>query len=48
VDWLTEVFEEPYIKDYAAGNLDAWMGAAGFEAVANEGCILGAAGNTGD
>jgi len=33
VDWLTEVFEEPYIKDYAAGNLDAWMGAAGFEAV---------------
>jgi ubiquinone/menaquinone biosynthesis C-methylase UbiE len=33
VDWLTEVFEEPYIKDYATGNLDAWMGAAGFEAV---------------
>jgi ubiquinone/menaquinone biosynthesis C-methylase UbiE len=33
VDWLTEVFEEPYIKAYAAGNLDAWMGAAGFEAV---------------
>ena len=33
VDWLTEVFEEPYIKDYAAGSVDAWMGAAGFEAV---------------
>ena len=33
VDWLTEVFEEPYIKDYASGNVDAWMGAAGFEAV---------------
>jgi ubiquinone/menaquinone biosynthesis C-methylase UbiE len=33
VDWLTEVFEEPYIKEYAAGNLDAWMGAASFEAV---------------
>ena len=32
-DWLTEVFEEPYIKDYAAGSVDAWMGAAGFEAV---------------
>ncbi|MCA1992506.1 MAG: class I SAM-dependent methyltransferase [Coleofasciculus sp. S288] len=32
-DWLTEIFEEPYIKDYAAGNVDAWMGAAGFEAV---------------
>ncbi len=33
VDWLTEVFEEPYIKDYAAGSVDAWMGGAGFEAV---------------
>jgi ubiquinone/menaquinone biosynthesis C-methylase UbiE len=33
VDWLTEVFEEPYIKDYAAQSVDAWMGAAGFEAV---------------
>src|SRR3569832_645051 len=33
VDWLTEVFEEPYIKDYAAGSVDAWMGAAGCEAV---------------
>lgn len=33
VDWLTEVFEEPYIKDYAAESLDAWMGAANFEAV---------------
>ncbi len=28
--WLTEVFEEPYIKDYAEGSVDAWMGAAGF------------------
>ena len=34
--WLTEIFEEPYIRDYAAGNLDAWMGAAGFEAVETE------------
>jgi ubiquinone/menaquinone biosynthesis C-methylase UbiE len=32
-DWLTEIFEEPYIKDYAAGSVDAWMGAVGFEAV---------------
>lgn len=32
-EWLNDIFEEPYIKDYAAGNLDAWMGAAGFEAV---------------
>jgi ubiquinone/menaquinone biosynthesis C-methylase UbiE len=33
VDWLTQVFEEPYIKDYAAASVDAWMGTAGFEAV---------------
>jgi len=26
-------FEEPYIKDFAAGSVDAWLGAAGFEAV---------------
>ncbi|MCL1465945.1 class I SAM-dependent methyltransferase [Argonema galeatum] len=32
-DWLNDIFEEPYIKAYAAGNLDAWMGMAGFEAV---------------
>lgn len=33
LDWLNNVFEEPYIRDFAAGNLDAWMGKAGFEAV---------------
>lgn len=33
VDWLTEVFEEPYIKDYAGSSVDAWMGAAGFATV---------------
>jgi ubiquinone/menaquinone biosynthesis C-methylase UbiE len=32
-EWLTQIFEEPYIQDYASGNLDAWMGAAGFGAV---------------
>jgi len=32
-EWITEIFEEPYIKAYVAGNLDAWMGAAGFDAV---------------
>lgn len=32
-DWLTNIFEEPYIHDYAAGSVDAWMGAAGFGAV---------------
>lgn len=31
--WLTDIFEEPYIKDYAAGCVDDWMQAAGFEAV---------------
>ena len=32
-EWLTQIFEEPYIQDYAAGSLDAWMGAAGLSAV---------------
>ncbi|MBE9201527.1 MULTISPECIES: class I SAM-dependent methyltransferase [unclassified Nodularia (in: cyanobacteria)] len=31
--WLNDIFEEPYIREYAADNLDARMGAAGFEAV---------------
>ena len=35
-DWLTNIFEEPYIKAYAAGSVDAWMEAAGFEAVHTE------------
>ncbi len=34
--WLTEVFEEPYIKDYAEGSVDAWMGAAGFAQIRTE------------
>jgi ubiquinone/menaquinone biosynthesis C-methylase UbiE len=33
LDWLNNVFEEPYIKSYAAGNLDAWVGKAGFDDV---------------
>ena len=32
-EWLADIFEEPYIKSYAAGSLDAWVGAAGFAAV---------------
>lgn len=32
-DWLTEVFEEPYIKEYSAGNVAVWMEQAGFAAV---------------
>ncbi len=34
--WLTEIFEEPYIKTYAEGSVDAWSGAAGFGAVQTE------------
>lgn len=30
---LQHVFEEPYMDAYARGNLDVWLGAAGFEAV---------------
>jgi len=33
---LTEIFEEPYIKDYADGSLDAWLGAAGFASIRTE------------
>jgi ubiquinone/menaquinone biosynthesis C-methylase UbiE len=34
--WLTNIFEEPYIQDYAQGSLEAWMGAAGFGAVRSQ------------
>jgi ubiquinone/menaquinone biosynthesis C-methylase UbiE len=33
LDWLNNVFEEPYIQAYADGNLDAWMGKTGFDNV---------------
>jgi ubiquinone/menaquinone biosynthesis C-methylase UbiE len=36
VTWLHDLFEEPYLRSYAAGSLDAWMGAAGFGAVRTE------------
>ena len=29
-EWLTQIFEEPYIHAYAAESVDSWMGAAGF------------------
>ncbi|MGQ9871858.1 class I SAM-dependent methyltransferase [Leptodesmis sp.] len=32
-EWLTNIFEEPYIQDYTAESVDAWMGAAGFGAI---------------
>lgn len=35
-EWLTQVFEEPYIKDYAAGNVGKWMETAGFGDVYTE------------
>jgi len=34
--WLTNIFEEPYIQDYAAGSIDAWMGATGFGDIMTE------------
>ncbi|MES1022863.1 methyltransferase domain-containing protein [Gloeocapsa sp. BRSZ] len=33
LDWLNNVFEEPYIRDFAAESVDASMVAAGFAAV---------------
>ncbi|MBD2196174.1 MULTISPECIES: class I SAM-dependent methyltransferase [Calothrix] len=36
LDWLNNIFEEPYIRDYAAGSIDAWMGKAGFTDVHTE------------
>jgi ubiquinone/menaquinone biosynthesis C-methylase UbiE len=33
LEWLNDFFEEPYIREYANGSVDANMGAAGFEAV---------------
>ncbi len=35
-EWLNSIFEEPYIQEYAQGNLDAWLGLANFEAVRTE------------
>jgi ubiquinone/menaquinone biosynthesis C-methylase UbiE len=33
LEFLHNVFEKPYIQDFSAGSVDAWMGGAGFEAV---------------
>jgi len=32
-EWLTNIFEEPYIQEYAEESVDGWMGAAGFGAI---------------
>ena len=34
--WLADIFEEPYIREYAAGSVDAWLGKAGFSQVITE------------
>ena len=36
LSFLNNVFEEPYIRAFAAESIDAWMGAAGFGAVQTE------------
>lgn len=36
VEWLNTIFEEPFIHDYGQGNMDAWLGYAGFESVRTE------------
>ncbi|MGB3637415.1 MAG: methyltransferase domain-containing protein [Rivularia sp. (in: cyanobacteria)] len=36
MEWLHNIFEEPYIHEYAADSTDAKMGAAGFAAVRTE------------
>ena len=35
-EWLADIFEEPYIKEYASGSVDAWLGAAGFAQIRTE------------
>ncbi len=35
-EWLTNVFEEPYIQAYAKGNLENWLQDAGFEEVSTD------------
>jgi ubiquinone/menaquinone biosynthesis C-methylase UbiE len=34
--WLTNIFDEPYIQDYASGDLETWLSEAGFGAVRSE------------
>ncbi|MGV2828142.1 class I SAM-dependent methyltransferase [Myxosarcina sp. GI1(2024)] len=35
-EWLTDIFEEPYIEVYARGSVDAWLGAANFVRIYTE------------
>ncbi len=33
LEWLNNIFEEPYIRDFAAASVDEWMSRAGFASV---------------
>ncbi|WP_036478011.1 class I SAM-dependent methyltransferase [Myxosarcina sp. GI1] len=35
-EWLTDIFEEPYIDVYASSSVDAWLGAANFARIYTE------------
>lgn len=35
-EWLTQIFEEPYIRAYANGSVSEWMEIAGFAAIETE------------
>jgi ubiquinone/menaquinone biosynthesis C-methylase UbiE len=34
--WLTNIFEEPYIQEYAQGDLNFWLGNVGFKMIRTE------------
>ncbi len=36
LEWLNDILEEPYIRDYGGGSVDTWMEAAKFGAVCTE------------
>jgi ubiquinone/menaquinone biosynthesis C-methylase UbiE len=38
--WLNNVFEEPYIQQYAEGCTEAWLGQAGFGAVQSQDVLM--------
>lgn len=35
-EWLSQIFEEPYIQSYAQESIEAWMGMAGFKLIQSE------------
>ncbi|RZM76077.1 class I SAM-dependent methyltransferase [Leptolyngbya iicbica] len=40
LDWLSNIFEEPFIREYRQGNLDAWLGYAGFTTVRTQNVFM--------